>query len=101
MKYLVPFILAVVLVAAEAKVLPASDVENQHTNTQESSTSDPFKEVQDIFSNLGTQIQQHLPNQDEFINTFKQHSTTLVNNMNEYIKNITAEVSNKCLKNVI
>ncbi|GAB1861841.1 Apolipophorin-III [Camponotus japonicus] len=90
MKYLVPFILAVVLVAAEGKVLPASDVENQHTNTQEPST-DPLKQVQDLFNNWGTQMQQHLPNQDEFLNTLKEHSTGLVNNMNDFIKNVTEE----------
>lgn len=89
MKCLIPFILAVVLVAAESKVVPATD------DTQESSTvNNPFKEVQDIFSNLRTQVEQQLPNRDEFINTFKQHSTNLVNNINEYVKNMTDEVSN-------
>lgn len=97
MKCLIPFILAVVLVAAEGKVIPESD------GTQESTaTPDPFKDIKNyllpIFGNLSSLIQ-HIPNQDEVFNTFKQQSTSLVNNMNEYIKNATDEVSNtnKCI----
>lgn len=79
--------------------MPLNDVENQHINTQESSTADPLKDVRNIFSQISNQLQQHLPNlpnQDELMNTLKQHSTNFVNNMNEYLKNATEEVSNKC-----
>ncbi|XP_070171971.1 apolipophorin-III-like protein [Polyergus mexicanus] len=97
MKCLVPFILALVLIAAEAKVVPASDVENQQTSAQtfEASIADRIKEAQNVISNLGAQIQEHLPNHDELLNTFKEHSTGLVNNINEYIKNVTEEVKAK------
>lgn len=96
MKCSVSLILALVLIAAEGKVVPASDVENQQTGTQtvEAVLADRFREVQNAITNLGTQIQEHLPNQDELLNTLKEHSTGLVNNINEYLKNATEEVSN-------
>lgn len=95
MKCLVSLILALVLIAAEGKVVPASDVENQQTGTQtlEAALADRFREAQNVITNLGAQIQEHLPNQDELLNTLKEHSTGLVNNINEYLKNATEEVS--------
>ncbi|KAM0736041.1 hypothetical protein ACS0PU_010002 [Formica fusca] len=93
MKCFVPFILALVLIAAEGKVVPASDVENQQTGTQtfEASLADSFREAQNTINTLGAKVQELLPNHDEFLNTFKEHSTSLANNVNEYIKNMTEE----------
>ncbi|XP_029659204.1 uncharacterized protein LOC115233099 [Formica exsecta] len=97
MKCFVPFILALVLIAAEGKVVPASDVENQQTGTQtfEASLADSFREAQNTINTLGAKVQELLPNHDEFLNTFKEHSTSLANNVNEYIKNMTEEVKAK------
>ncbi|KAL6420138.1 hypothetical protein ACFW04_014084 [Cataglyphis niger] len=97
MKCSVSLILALVLIAAEGKVVPASDVENQQTGTQMlgMDLADTIREAQNVITNLGTQIQEHLPNQDQLLNTLKEHSTGLVNNINEYLKNATEEVKAK------
>ncbi|XP_050464908.1 uncharacterized protein LOC126858541 [Cataglyphis hispanica] len=96
MKCSVSLILALVLIAAEGKVVPASDVENQQTGTQiVKDLTEHMREAQNAITNLGAQIQEHLPNQDEFFNTLKEHSTGLVNNINEYLKNATEEVKAK------
>ncbi|XP_072755495.1 apolipophorin-III-like protein [Anoplolepis gracilipes] len=100
MKCLVSFILAVFLIAAEGKVVPASNVENQQTTTDslESALANRIQEAKAAISNFGTQIQEHLPNlpkQDEILNTFREQSSNFVNNLNEYIKNVTEEVKTK------
>lgn len=93
MRCLPAIILAVLLVAAEGKVVPASDVENQQTATQPLPLNDHIERAKNVISNLGAEIQQHLPNQEEFINTMKEQSTNFANTVQAYVKNVTDEVS--------
>ncbi|KMQ88383.1 hypothetical protein RF55_12146 [Lasius niger] len=97
MKCLVPFILAVVLVATEGKVVPASDVESQQTGTQplEKTIADHIKEAQNVITNLGAQIREHMPDQGDFLNTMQEHTNNFAKNVNEYLKNVTEEVKAK------
>lgn len=104
MKCLVLFFLAVVLVAAEGKVVPASDVETQQTGTQssESTLTDRFREAQNIISSLGTQLQEqfNLPHQSDLLTTIQEHTNNFAKNVTEYLKNVSEEVSeytNKCI----
>ncbi|XP_071572312.1 apolipophorin-III-like protein [Temnothorax nylanderi] len=97
MRCLPAVILAVLLVATEGKVVPASDVESQQTGTQPLQLSDHIKEAQAVINNLGAQLQQqlNLPNQEELINTMKEQSTNLVNNVQAYLKNVSDEIKAK------
>lgn len=103
MKCLVPFILAVVLVATQGKVVPASDVENQQTGTQplETTIAERIREAQNVISSLGAQMQEHLPNHGEFLNTMQEHTNNFAKNVNEYLKNVTEEVSEYASKRII
>jgi peptidoglycan hydrolase CwlO-like protein len=96
MKCILAIAFAVVLVVAEGKVLPASDVESQQTAAQTPQLSDYIKEAQNKISELGTQISQHLnlpKDQDEFFNTLKEQSNTLASNIQQYVHNMTEEFS--------
>lgn len=95
MRCLPAVILAVLLVAAEGKVVPASDVESQQTDAQQSSfqLSEHINDAKEQINNLGALLQQHLPNQEEFLNTMQQQSSNFVNNLQAYLKNMTEEVS--------
>ncbi|XP_011686217.1 PREDICTED: uncharacterized protein LOC105448965 [Wasmannia auropunctata] len=97
MRCLPVVILAVLLVAVEGKVVPASDVENQQTGTQPLQLSDHIKEAQNVINNLGAQLQQqlNLPNQEEFLNTIKEQSSNLANNVQAYLKNMSDEIKAK------
>ncbi|KYN03541.1 PREDICTED: uncharacterized protein LOC108773353 [Cyphomyrmex costatus] len=97
MRCLLSVILAVLLITADGKVVPNSDVENQQTDTQPLQLSDHIKEAQDVIKNLGTQIQQqlNLPNQQEFLDTFKEQSSNLLNNVQTYLKNMSDEIKTK------
>lgn len=93
MKCLPAIIVAIVLVTAEAKVAPAS--ENQQTGTQPLQMNEYITQAQNALTSLGDQIREHLnlPNQDEFFNTVKEHSTNLATNIQSLIANTTEEVS--------
>ncbi|XP_012215843.1 uncharacterized protein [Linepithema humile] len=95
MKCLPAIIVAIVLVTAEAKVVPTS--ENQQTDTQPVQFSDYIREAQNNLAAMTSQLQEHLnlPNRDEFFNTMKEHSTNLANNLQSYITNTTEEVKAK------
>ncbi|XP_012525596.1 uncharacterized protein LOC105830660 [Monomorium pharaonis] len=98
MRCLLAIILTVLLVAAEGKVVPTSDVENQQTGTQQPlQLSDHIKEAQNVINNLSAQLQQqlNLPNQEDFLNTIKEQSTNLANNVQAYLKNVTDEIKAK------
>ncbi|XP_032681087.1 uncharacterized protein LOC116848758 [Odontomachus brunneus] len=88
---------AIVLVVAEGKVLPASDVENQQTANQTPQLSDYIRDAQTAISSLGTQIQEklNLPNQDEFFNTVKDQTNTFATNVQQYLHNMTEEIKSK------
>jgi len=96
MKHFLAIALGVVFIAVfiESKAVPGED-DTQQTGTQPLQLSDHIREAQNLINNLGAQIQQQLnfPNQEELANTFKEQSTNLANNVQEYIKNITEEVS--------
>lgn len=74
--------------------MPASDVESQQTGTQPLQLPD-IQEAQTLINNLGARLQQqlNLPNQEEFLNTMKEQSSNLVNNVQAYLKNMSDEVS--------
>ncbi|CAL1685632.1 unnamed protein product [Lasius platythorax] len=93
MKCLVPFILAVVLVATEGKVVPASDVESQQTGTQplEKTLTDHINAAKNLISSLGAQMQEHMPDQGDILNTMQEHTNNFAKNVNEYLKNVTEE----------
>ncbi|XP_011874795.1 PREDICTED: uncharacterized protein LOC105565864 [Vollenhovia emeryi] len=95
MKCLPAVILAVLLVATESKVVPASDVESQQTGTQPLQLSDYIKEAQNAINNFGAQLQQNLPNQEEFFNTMKEQSNNLATNIQAYMQNMTDEIKAK------
>uniref|UniRef100_A0A348G623 Apolipophorin 2 n=1 Tax=Odontomachus monticola TaxID=613454 RepID=A0A348G623_ODOMO len=95
---------AVVLVVAEGKVLPASDVENQQTANQTPQLADLFREAQAAITTFNTQIQEklNLPNQEEFMNTVKENANTFASNIQQLAHNITEEVSkNPELENIL
>lgn len=93
MRYLLSVILAVLLVTAEGNVVPTSDVGNQQTDTQPLQLSDRIKEAQNVINDLGAQLQQKLPNQQEFLDAIKEQSTNLFNNVHTYLKNMSNEVN--------
>ncbi|XP_014469956.1 PREDICTED: uncharacterized protein LOC106741969 isoform X2 [Dinoponera quadriceps] len=91
---------AVILIAAEGKVLPASNVESQQTATQPLQLSDYITEAQNAISNVGTQIREklaelNLPDNEQFVNTVKEQSNTFANNIQQFMHNITEEVKSK------
>lgn len=95
MKCLSVVILALVVIAAESKVLPASNVESQQTETQPLQLSDQIREAQNQIASLGAQLQDllHLPNQEEIANTIKEQSSNLANSIQSFMKNVTDEVN--------
>ncbi|XP_011631638.1 uncharacterized protein LOC105423558 [Pogonomyrmex barbatus] len=97
MKCLPAIVLAIILVAAEGKIVPASDVENQQTSTQPVSLSDYIKEAQNRINDFGIQLQQqfNLPNQEDIVNTLREHSANFTSSVQEYIKTVTDEVKAK------
>ncbi|KYQ51656.1 hypothetical protein ALC60_09244 [Trachymyrmex zeteki] len=95
MRYLLSVILAVLLVTAEGNVVPTSDVGNQQTDTQPLQLSDRIKEAQNVINDLGAQLQQKLPNQQEFLDAIKEQSTNLFNNVHTYLKNMSNEIKAK------
>lgn len=99
MRCILAVVFAAVLIAAEGKVLPASDVENQQTATHTPQLTDYIREAQTKISELGTQITQslNLPNHDEFLNTLKEQSNNFTNNVQQYIQTMTEEVSENIL----
>jgi len=96
MKYFLAIILGVAFIAVfiESKAVPNGEDDTQQSGTQPLQLSDHIREAQNLINNLGAQLQQqlNLPNQEELANTFKEQSTNLANNVQEYIKNITEEV---------
>ncbi|XP_020292026.1 uncharacterized protein LOC109858813 [Pseudomyrmex gracilis] len=97
MKCLSVVILALVVIAAESKVLPASNVESQQTETQPLQLSDQIREAQNQIASLGAQLQDllHLPNQEEIANTIKEQSSNLANSIQSFMKNVTDEIKTK------
>ncbi|KAH0951297.1 hypothetical protein HN011_002075 [Eciton burchellii] len=99
MKHFLAIILGVVFIAVfiESKAVPNGEDNTQQSGTQPLQLSDHIREAQNLINNLGAQLQQqlNLPNQEELANTFKEQSTNLANNVQEYIRNVTEEVKNK------
>jgi hypothetical protein len=97
MKHFLAIILGVVFIAVfiESKAVPNGEDNTQQSGTQPLQLSDHIREAQNLINNLGAQLQQqlNLPNQEELANTFKEQSTNLANNVQEYIRNVTEEVS--------
>lgn len=59
--------------------------------------ADIIAEAQNNISNLGKQIQEqlNLPDQETVMNTIKAQSTTLVNNVNSYITQVSEDIKTK------
>ncbi|KAG5317951.1 APL3 protein, partial [Acromyrmex heyeri] len=95
MRYLLSVILAVLLVTTEGKVVPTSDVENQQTDTQPLQLSDHIREAQNLINNLSAQLQQQLPNQQDFNTAIKEGTTNLVSNVQMFFKNMSDEIKAK------
>ncbi|KAG5320214.1 APL3 protein, partial [Pseudoatta argentina] len=95
MRYLLSVILAVLLVTTEGKVVPTSDVENQQTDTQPFQLSDHIREAQNLINNLNAQLQQQLPNQQDFNTAIKEGTTNLVSNVQMFFKNMSDEIKAK------
>ncbi|KAG5331146.1 APL3 protein, partial [Acromyrmex charruanus] len=95
MRYLLSVILAVLLVTTEGKVVPTSDVENQQTDTQPLQLSDHIREAQNLINNLNAQLQQQLPNQQDFNTAIKEGTTNLVSNVQMFFKNMSDEIKAK------
>ncbi|OAD57632.1 hypothetical protein WN48_01606 [Eufriesea mexicana] len=94
MKSTLVIIFAIVLVS-EAKVAPTST--SNSPASPDSQLNEFISQAYANINNLGKQIQEqwNIPSQDKVVKTIKEESTNLVNNIQQYMKNITEEVKNK------
>ncbi|EFN86657.1 uncharacterized protein LOC105181259 [Harpegnathos saltator] len=89
----------VVLIAAEGKAMPASDVEIQQPTVQPLELSDYIRHAQNSITEFGAEMQkqfnQAVPNQEEYLNTLKEQSSHFFNNIQNQVQNMTEEVKAK------
>lgn len=90
MKNILTIIFSIILIS-EAKVAPTS------TNSQGSpdvQLTELISQAQANINNLAKQIQEqwNIPDQETIVKTVKDQSTNFVNNIQDYIKNVTEEV---------
>lgn len=95
MKCIIAIAFAVILVVAEGR--PDGAETQQASTVQPMQLNDYIKQAQTQITNLGTQLQEQLslPNQQELVNTLKEQSNTLAENVRSYINTMSDEVS-KC-----
>ncbi|KAF7392828.1 uncharacterized protein V1477_012637 [Vespula maculifrons] len=96
MKIAYLIVLTVFLVYTEAKIVPSSNVEAQQTN-QPLHLSELISQAQANINTLAAQFQEkiNLPDQETIVNTVKEQSTSFVNNLQQFVKNVTEQVSEK------
>lgn len=90
MKSILAIVLAVALMS-EAKVAPAA---TNSQGTQQLQLSDLISQAQANINMLAKQIQEqwNIPDQETIVKTVKEQSTNFVNNIQDYMKNMTEEV---------
>lgn len=95
MKIAYLIVLTVFLVYTEAKVVPPSNVEAQQTSSnQPLQLSELISQAQTNINNLAVQLQEKLslPDQETLVNSVKEQSTNFVNNLQQFVKNVTEQV---------
>ncbi|CAK9804954.1 hypothetical protein ANTQUA_LOCUS4309 [Anthophora quadrimaculata] len=94
MKTILAIILAVAFVC-EAKVAPSTTANSQ--TSPETQLTELISQAQTNINNLAKQIQEqwNIPDQETIVKTVKEQSTNLVNNIQNYMQNITEEVKTK------
>ncbi|XP_046824241.1 uncharacterized protein LOC124426524 [Vespa crabro] len=97
MKIAYLIVLTVFLVYIEAKVVPSSNVEAQQTSNQPLQLSELISQAQANINTLAVQLQEklNLPDQETLIKNVKEQSTSFVNNLQEFVKNVTEQVNEK------
>lgn len=91
MKNILTIIFCIVLIS-EAKVAPTSSTNSQGSpNVQ---LTELISQAQANINNLAKQIQEqwNIPDQETIVKTVKDQSTNFINNIQDYIKNVTEEV---------
>ncbi|KAG9435432.1 apolipophorin-III-like protein precursor [Apis mellifera carnica] len=94
MKIILTIIFSIILIS-EAKVAPTSTTNSQ--GTPDVQLSELISQAQANINNLAKQIQEqwNIPDQDTIVKTVKDQSANFVNNIQDYIKNVTEEVKTK------
>ena len=94
MKTILTIIFSIILIS-EAKVAPTSITNSQ--GTPDVQLSELISQTQANINNLAKQIQEqwNIPDQDTIVKTVKDQSANFVNNIQDYIKNVTEEVKTK------
>ena len=94
MKIILTIIFSIILIS-EAKVAPTSTTNSQ--GTPDVQLSELISQTQANINNLAKQIQEqwNIPDQDTIVKTVKDQSANFVNNIQDYIKNVTEEVKTK------
>lgn len=94
MKTILTIIFSIILIS-EAKVAPTSTTNSQ--GTPDVQLSELISQAQANINNLAKQIQEqwNIPDQDTIVKTVKDQSANFVNNIQDYIKNVTEEVKTK------
>lgn len=94
MKTILTIIFSIILIS-EAKVAPTSTTNSQ--GTPDVQLSELISQTQANINNLAKQIQEqwNIPDQDTIVKTVKDQSANFVNNIQDYIKNVTEEVKTK------
>lgn len=84
-----------IILISEAKVAPTSTTNSQ--GTPDVQLSELISQAQANINNLAKQIQEqwNIPDQDTIVKTVKDQSANFVNNIQDYIKNVTEEVKTK------
>lgn len=91
MKNILAIIFSVILIS-EAKVAPISTTNSQ--GSPDIQLTELISQAQANINNLAKQIQEqwNIPDQETIVKTVKDQSTNFVNNIQDYIKNVTEEV---------
>ncbi|XP_076760374.1 apolipophorin-III-like protein [Xylocopa sonorina] len=94
MKNILVVIFAVVLVS-EAKVAPSTGTAN--SGSSDIQLTELINQAQTNINNLAKQIQEQLniPDQQTIVNTVKEESNKFATNMQDFMKNITAQVKDR------
>ncbi|XP_043800104.1 uncharacterized protein LOC122718817 [Apis laboriosa] len=94
MKNILTIIFSIILIS-EAKVAPTSTTNSQVSPDVQ--LSELISQAQANINNLAKQIQEqwNIPDQETIVKTVKDQSTNFVNNIQDYIKNVTEEVKTK------
>ncbi|XP_006620698.1 uncharacterized protein LOC102676478 [Apis dorsata] len=94
MKNILTIIFSIILIS-EAKVAPTSTTNSQ--GSPDVQLTELISQAQANINNLAKQIQEqwNIPDQETIVKTVKDQSTNFVNNIQDYIKNVTEEVKTK------